>query len=228
MTWQTYDLEALNQAVRATKRGVGIKVEEPIKRRGYGMGNYVFAPAMAVGFIVYMGILGAGMTILSIIHLVMGSIDNRAWLIVIGLPWIFAARAAYLRFNYQLDEFNELQWTTKRLEVKPGVPVRDHRQIEHVEQGRSVVLQAKWVNSWQADLARRVYNQRGEWIAGDKLTRAILKDLVTDLNNKYSTFVKADLMRLGYINEHHDWQDKAKKDLRDRLRFTTLPQEVRQ
>ena len=51
MTWETADMEAMGSFVRATKRGAGIRVEEPVKRRGYGMGNYVFAPAAAIGFI---------------------------------------------------------------------------------------------------------------------------------------------------------------------------------
>ena len=223
MTTDVFEAEFARGLATATKRGVGIKVEEPARRRGYGMGNFVFAPAAAIGFMVYFGVFGALLTMLSAIHMYLGSTNDRAWLIVFGLPWVFASRAAYVRFNAQLDEYNDLQWRTKEVHVDPPKVLQTERQIEQTEPGRHVVLQAKWIGNWKRDLANRVHNNRGEWIGGDKVTRKILKDIVRDLNNKYSTVIKADLLRLGWIAENLEWTGKGKDDLRAKV-FNPPPQ----
>jgi hypothetical protein len=231
MTVDTYDAEFIRSAVTATKRGAGLKVEEPARRRGYGMGNYVFAPTLAIGFIVYFGVFGACLTILAAVHLWLGSTDDRAWLIVFGLPWVFASRAALVRFNYQLDEYNDLQWRVKRFKIEPGEDLQwrvkrfkiepgeeadTPTQIERVDDSHLIGLRAPWIFGWQSQLASKVFRRTGEWKAGKSIARERhLKGLYTDLTGNYAK-AKDDLRRLGWL-AGDDWTDKAKDELRKRL-----------
>ena len=217
MTWETADLEALNTAVRATKRSAGIEVEEPVRKRGYDLGNVVILPTLAIAWLVFFGLFGALMSVLAAGAIWLEWDEPRAWTIVIGIPIAISSRAAYIRFVKQLDRWHKLQWRTKELYVDPPKVLPTERQIEQTAPGHHVVLQAKWLGNWQRDLANRVHNNRGEWIGGDSLVRKILKDIVRDLNNKYSTVIKADLMRLGWITEDLRWTDKAREELRARV-----------
>ncbi len=226
MTLQRNDLRVIDPLLTATKRGFGFEIEEPVKRRDHSMVNIVFLPTLMVGSLVYMAVFGALLSVYSAGYIWLGWRENRALLIVFGLPWVPACRFSFQRLTAQLDTWKDLQYRKLRAHVDDDTSTSEPYvdKIERVDPGHLIGLRASWNSGWQAELAKRVYNQHGRWIGGDSVVRdRHLKGLVRDLNNQFKDGgkVKTDLIRLGWIDENNLWQDKAREELRKRVFFAS-------
>jgi hypothetical protein len=216
MTWQRDDFEVrqlVETAATATKRGFGFEIEEPVKRRDHTMVNIVFLPALMIGSLVYLGVMGALLSVYSAAYIWLGWRENRALLIVLGLPWVFACRASYQRLIAQLDIWHDLQWRVRRghVDADTSIDTPFVDRIERVDSGHLIGLKAPWVSGWKQKLAKRVYNQRGRWTGGDTVARDRLTGLYTALTENYETALD-DLRRLGWL-DGKKWTEKGKADI---------------
>ena len=203
------------------KRGGEIRAEEPAPtRRRPGFSAFVLWPALVFGGVTLVGSFGL-ITAIFALGVKSGAWDEWGyWRVSLGLSATFAAIISGWVLVMLTNDWRDLQWQYRKLEIEADPPkvLPNDRQIEQTKPGPHVVLQANWIGNWKAELAKRVYRQDGTWKGGEKLTRKILEgDIVRDLNNKYGTVIKADLLRLGWIDEHLTWQDKGKDDLRARV-----------
>jgi len=219
MTWQTNDLRIIDPLLTATKRGFGIEIEEPVKRRDHSMVNIVFLPTLMIGGLVYLGVMGALLSVFGAAMMWFGWSDNRALLIVFGLPWAPACRFSFQRLTAQLDIWHDLQYRVLRARVDDDTSTTAPAQIERVDPGHLIGLRAPWVSGWKQKLAHRVYNQHGRWVGGDKLVRdrhleGLCRSLSTNFNNKK---IQDDLQRLEWIDLDDKWTDKGQADIKGYL-----------
>lgn len=220
---EQYELRQAWDDFRAKLSDFEVDESKPARFRASFFG-YVVMPSALFGIL--SSIVAAGMlTLTAIVLTYMTGETARDYFDVIIRSGTLACGAVVMFYAAILlmDDWRSLQWErkTRRYLGQPKRERQSGRIITEVAPGRRVVSRLDWDLQWREKLARKVYNERGEWVGGTKIARdRHLKDpnLYPDITGNYDT-AKDDLRRWGYINENDEWTEKAKGDLLARLRI---------
>jgi len=220
---EQYELRQIADDIRLRWRDFEIDESKPSRLRASFTG-YVILPSLLFGILA--GILSMGMLTLTAIVLsyVVGETARDAFDIIIAagagsVTSVVMAYAAVL----MIDDWRDLQWETKTRRYF-GQPKREKptgRIITEVAPGQRVVSRLDWDLQWRERLARKVYDERGQWIGGAKVARdrhMTDPNLYPNITGNWDA-AKTDLRRWGYIDEDDQWTDKAKGELLARLRI---------
>jgi hypothetical protein len=122
--------------------------------------------------------------------------------------------------GWQIGNWNSLQRGLKRVTLNPREPIREPQRARVISQTSPTSWEVSR-HAWEGELpkmARKFHNQRGEWIAPDRLTRNQLTGIVKSLTESYPAIV-SDLSSWGWLDDDNNWTDLGKMALRAKLSF---------
>ena len=227
---EQYEMRQVLDDIRLRWRDFEVDETKPSRLRASFFG-YVVGPAVLFGFLT--GVLAASMlTIMAIIlTYIVGETAQESFnaIIASGTAACAAVVMAYASVLL-IDDWRDLQWETKTRRYL-GEPKREQpmaRYFDQTNENQIVGSSIGWHLRWKEILARRVYDERGQWIGGPKAIRDKHFDKQNDgTPNLYVNITgnweeaRKYLVKIGYIDNVNDcnWTEKAKGELLARLRI---------
>ena len=207
------------------KNGGTLETREPRGRRAPSFTQVVVTPA------VFVGLLFCGVSFSASLA-AFGMYPDDPAIMAVQTPGLMAIAlavgagclATLAIAGYQLANWNAERYSVKRTTLNAKQPVREPQRARIISQESPTqwhVSRHAWENELPR-MARLFHNQRGEWIAPDRLTRSQLTGVVRNLTENYPAIV-SDLVSWGWLDDDNNWTDTGKMGLRAKLSFARGP-----
>ena len=217
---QEYELRPFIDDLAKAARG-GLRVSESRPTRGPKFGEYVVKPALLFGILTT--IVSAGMIAALAVFLrwILPGASHSFAVALAGCSVASGAIVMAYAAIMLMDDWRSLQVRTIERTMM-GQPKRDTQRgriMTKTSSGTRRITRLEWPMNTDQALARRVYNERAEWIGGDKVVRdRHLKGLI-GANSNFDA-AKDDLRMWGYIDDQDRWTEKARTVLLNKLVIT--------
>ena len=203
------------------QNGGTLETREPRGRRAPSFAQVVIGPAVFVGLLFCGVSFSASLAAVSMYPewSLISNVDITG-LFVVAFAMGAGCLATLAIAGYQLGNWNAERYSVKRTTLNARMPVREPQRARIISQESPTqwhVSRHAWENELPR-MARLFHNQRGEWIAPDRLTRSQLTGIVRNLTENYPAIV-SDLVSWGWLDNDNNWMDTGKMGLRTKLSF---------
>ena len=207
------------------QNGGTLETREPRGRRAPSFTQVVVTPA------VFVGLLFCGVSFSASLA-AFGMYPDDPAIMAVQTPGLMAIAlavgagclATLAIAGYQLANWNAERYSVKRTTLNARQPVREPQRARVISQTSPTswdVSRHAWENELPK-MARLFHNQRGEWIAPDRLTRNQLSGVVKSLTESYPNIIR-DLVAWGWLVDDNNWTDIGKMALGAKLSFARGP-----
>ena len=207
------------------QNGGTLETREPRGSRAPSFAQVVIGPAVFVGLLFCGVSFSASLAAVSMYpEWTLISNVGITGLFVVAFAMGAGCLATLAIAGYQLGNWNAERYSVKRTTLNARMPVREPQRARIISQESPTqwhVSRHAWENELPR-MARLFHNQRGEWIAPDRLTRSQLTGVVRNLTENYPAIV-SDLVSWGWLDDDNNWTDTGKMGLRAKLSFARGP-----
>jgi hypothetical protein len=183
-------LSGIADNIRMSNRNtVEVEQEHPVGGERITFGYYVASPAFLFGLAPFVATAGTGIAVIFLVDLLFGIEDVTPLIIIaIGLAFgvggLCSVRVAWLL----LGDWREYQYKYTTTRMKPHEPKPDERGriLQPIGSQSFAVTRCDWVNDWKPKLARRCFNQYGQWSRASRATRRLFESMVDDPVNLFA------------------------------------------
>ena len=214
-----FDSDKITMA-QIARNGGTLETREPRGRgRSPSFAQVVITPAVFVG-LMFCGVsFSASLAAVSMYPdwLILGSV-SEVGLFVVAFALGAGCLATLAVAMWQLGNWNNERHTVKRVTLN-SKPEREPQRARVISR-KSPTSWDVSRHAWEGELskmARLFYNQRGEWVAPDRLTRNQLTGVVKSLTESYPN-MRRDLIAWGWLDDNGDWTELGKTGLRAEYR----------